>query len=207
MLAKRLVMERRHEGGRSAGLWHCEGCLWLVRRSVSLWKPWNSPNGFTRSSIPGRAGELALEGCEGFDDLLGLESPVTTTDCDLLEDAGFNQPSYCFVGVNKAAANQVRSAIDCHDRCADEHSKKEVGGRSSADPAKALPPLSLDGTCLPFEGGCVVDCSAAGSGKPPDPQVGSLPRGFGGGGSSVPSSGKATDVVLRPGGEDQRDRR
>jgi len=63
----------------SVRLWPCEGCLWLVRRSISLWTSCNSPNGFTRSSVRDRAGELALEGCEGFDDLLGLESPVTTT--------------------------------------------------------------------------------------------------------------------------------
>jgi hypothetical protein len=41
---------------------------------VGLWAPWKSPNGFTRSSVPGRAGELALEGCENFDYLhMGAE--------------------------------------------------------------------------------------------------------------------------------------
>jgi hypothetical protein len=82
MLAKWFVVNRRRADGRSVTLRHCGGHLWLVRRSPGLWAPWNSPNGLTRSSVAGRAGELALEGCESFDDLRGLERSVTTTDCD-----------------------------------------------------------------------------------------------------------------------------
>ncbi|MGD0084447.1 MAG: ATP-binding protein [Acidimicrobiales bacterium] len=74
--------------------------------------PWDSANWRTRPGVARCAGKLALQRREGIDDLGSLEGTISSTDCDLSQNARLDQPLDGLVRRLEGAEAGFRSQIE-----------------------------------------------------------------------------------------------
>ncbi len=117
-----------------------------------------------------------------------------------------HKATHRFIGADEAPVDQAGCTVDRHDRSANQEAQKQVSGRPSTNPAELPTPLLFDGQRFLLERNRVIDGPHTRSGETSDPEIHAGARCLRRRRASVSSGSQAADVVLRPCGEDERDR-